>query len=80
MLASNNNRQSLMPKTGDHYMRTLKLKQFQRELEYHKYRLVRKNTGHAVYRNPQGKVIAIPIHKTELNAGLTARLLKEMKE
>lgn len=61
-------------------MRTLKLKQFQRELEHHEYRLVRKNTGHAVYRNPQGKVIAIPIHKTELNAGLTARLLKEMKE
>lgn len=61
-------------------MRTLKLKQFQRELEHHEYRLVRKNTGHAVYRNPQGKVIAIPIHKAELNAGLTARLLKEMRE
>lgn len=60
-------------------MRTLKLKEMQSELAGHKYRLVRKNGGHAVYRNPQGKVIAIPIHGNELNAGLSARLLKEIE-
>lgn len=60
-------------------MRTLKLKEMQSELAGHHYRLVRKKGGHAMYRNPEGKLISIPIHNEELNAGLTARLLKEIE-
>lgn len=58
-------------------MRQIKLAEIRTELRSKKYTMTRIKGGHEMWQK-DGKTIAVPCHKKEVNAALGRRLLKEM--